>query len=254
MRQHERHEYILQRVQDDGFTTIEELASTLNVTPQTIRRDLHMLESNNRVQRYHGGVGPIELSTVNTAYSERKSLHSTEKDIIGELIGQFIPDGSSLFINIGTTTESAARALLKKNGLRVVTNNLNVASILSERDDFTVIVAGGEVRNSDGGIVGEATVDLIKQFHMDYAIIGISGIQEDGTLLDYDYREVRVSQAIIENAREVLLCSDDSKFGRTPMVRLGHISQINHIFTNKKPSEKYAALFNEYDIEVHFPE
>ena len=253
MRQHRRYEFILEQIADGGFITIEELTTALNVTPQTIRRDLTYLEQEGRVKRYHGGVGAPENSTTNTLYQTRKAINSDAKETIANLVAGFIPDGASLFINIGTTTEAVAEALLTKQNLTVVTNNLNVAITLSTKSDFTVIVAGGEVRNSDGGIVGETAVDLIQSFQMEYAIIGISGIQPDGTLLDYDMREVRVSRAIIANAAETLLCTDNSKFGRTPMVKLGHIRQISRLFTNESPDDEFANLLINNEVTIHYP-
>ena len=103
----------------------------------------------------------------------------------------------------------------------MITNNLNVAALLGGKPDFQVIVAGGVVRARDRGIVGEAAIDLIRQFRVDYGVIGISGIDLDGTLLDFDYQEVRVAQAIIANSRQVYLAADHTKFGRNAMVRLG---------------------------------
>lgn len=253
MRQHRRFEFILDRIAESGFVTIDELTSSLEVTPQTIRRDVSQLESEGQVKRYHGGVGAAENSTTNSSYQTRKSVNSDAKQTIAKLVADYIPDGASLFINIGTTTEAVAEALLSKQNLTVVTNNLNVAVTLSSKSDFTVIVAGGEVRNSDGGIVGSPATDLINSFQMEYAIIGISGIQPDGTLLDYDLREVRVSQAIIANASEVLLCSDNSKFGRTPMVKLGHIQDISRLFTNDCPDDQFTNLLIQNDVIIHCP-
>lgn len=254
MRQHKRFEYIIESVQKAGFITIDELAEALNVTPQTIRRDLTQLEAKGEVKRYHGGVGTAEQSTKNTEYNARKSQNSEAKNLIAARVADQIPDGSSVFINIGTTTEAVAKALINKKDLTIVTNNLNVAATLADKDDFTVIVAGGEVRNGDGGIVGEPAVELVRQFQMEYAIIGISGIQPDGTLLDYDLREVRVSQTIIENARDVFLCADSSKFGRSPMVKLGHLSQIDQLFTDKPTTPEYSELFAKYEVIVRLPE
>ncbi|MCB2714265.1 DeoR family transcriptional regulator, partial [Listeria monocytogenes] len=85
---------------------------------------------------------------------------------------------------------------------------------------------------SDGGIVGQAAVDFIQQFRVDFALVGISGIDEDGSLLDVDYQEVRVSQAIIDNARQVFLAADSSKFGRNAVVRLGPISLVNRVISD----------------------
>ena len=88
-----------------------------------------------------------------------------------------------------------------------------------------MVVAGGVVRARDGGIVGEAAIDLIRQFSVDFAVIGISGIDLDGALLDFDYREVRVAQAIIANSRQVFLAADHTKFGRNALVRLGQLER-----------------------------
>ncbi len=251
MAQRRRQDHILDMVTKSGFVTIDELVERFNVTPQTIRRDLNQLADANKIKRHHGGAG-LESSTVNTAYTQRKVTESAAKEKIAEMLADFVPDGASLFINIGTTTDSVARALLKRRDLQIVTNNLHVASILAEREDFTIIIAGGEVRNRDGGIIGEATLDLISQFQMDYAVIGISGIQADGMLLDFDYREVRVAQAIIAHSREVLLCADHTKFGRNPMVRLGSISQADHLFTDRKPEPEYRQMLEEHDVCLHY--
>jgi DeoR family glycerol-3-phosphate regulon repressor len=177
------------------------------------------------------------------------NLEAKEK-IAAELV-RMIPDGSSLFINIGTTTETIARALLEKKGLQVVTNNLHVAMILGSKEDFSVVIAGGEVRHRDGGVIGEATEDFIHNFRMDFGVIGISGIDDEGSLLDFDYREVRVAQAIIANSRQVLLAADHSKFGRSAMVRLGNISQADHFFTDEDPPIEIARLLHEHKVHLH---
>jgi DeoR family glycerol-3-phosphate regulon repressor len=131
----------------------------------------------------------------------------------------------------------------------VITNNLHVASILSAKDDFEVLIAGGNVRR-DGGVVGQASVDFINQFKVDFALVGISGIDEDGSLLDFDYQEVRVSQAIIANARQVLLAADSSKFGRNAMVRLGPISLIDCLVTDQQPVPALAQLLSQHKIRL----
>lgn len=252
MKQQRRKEKILEVLEETGFVSIDELVELFDVTPQTVRRDLNQLAESGHLIRHHGGAG-IESSTQNTAYNTRQTLGMEAKNAIAKMVARDIPDGSSLFINIGTTTEAIARELLIKDSLKVVTNNLHVASILSQRKDFQVIIAGGEVRHSDGGIIGEATVDLIKQFQMDFAIIGISGIQADGTLLDFDYREVKVAQAIISNSRRVMLCTDASKFGRSAMVRLGTLEQIDDLYTDVCPGEEYNELMKSYGVELHCP-
>ena len=235
MTQQSRHEKILELVNRQGFVTIEHLVQAFGVTPQTLRRDLNLLHDQNLLRRHHGGAGSVGSSTANTAYQQRQELQAEEKQRIAAAVADSIPDQASLFINIGTTNEAIAHALLARRGLKVITNNLHVANTLAPREDFEIIVAGGQVRPSDGGIIGEATLDLVRQFKVDFAVIGISGIDEDGTLLDFDYHEVRVSQAMCANARRVYLAADHSKFGRKAMIRLGSIAEVHALFTDAEP-------------------
>lgn len=247
--QDQRREQILELVRRHGFVAIEALAQRFAVTPQTIRRDINALCDSAHLRRYHGGAG-LPSSVENLAYTARQVLCLEEKRRIARAVARQIPDNASLFINIGTTTEEVAKVLLDHVGLRVITNNLNVASILGGNPEFELIVAGGLVRSRDQGIVGEAAIDLIRQFLVDTAIIGISGIAEDGTLLDFDYREVRVAQAIIANARQVFLVADHTKFGRKPLVRLGHIAQIHAFFTDQPPPAAAAHALDEAEVAV----
>ncbi|MEO9789207.1 MAG: DeoR family transcriptional regulator, partial [Aurantimonas coralicida] len=114
-------------------------------------------------------------------------------------------------------------------------NNINVATVMRPYPEIEVVIAGGVVRRSDGGIVGEAAVDFIRQFRVDFAVIGVSAIDPDGSLLDFDYREVRVAQAIISNARHVILAADSSKFERSAPVRIGHLDQVHTFVTDVAP-------------------
>jgi DeoR family glycerol-3-phosphate regulon repressor len=169
---------------------------------------------------------------------------------IAKSVAGHIPDQSSLFINIGTTTEEVSKALMGHKGLRIITNNLHVANIMGGNPDFEVIVAGGIVRSRDRGVVGEATIDLVRQFTVDFGIIGMSGIDEKGGLLDFDYREVRVAQAIIEQSQKVFLVTDHRKFDRRPMVRVGHISQLDALFTDQPPPPHIQEHLNAAGVQL----
>ena len=87
-------------------------------------------------------------------------------------------------------------------------------------------------------MIGESTIDFIRQFKVDFGIVGISGIDDDGALLDFDYREVRVAQAIIENSRQVFLVTDHTKFSVTPMVKLGTLADVDALFTDALPPKE----------------
>jgi DeoR family glycerol-3-phosphate regulon repressor len=215
-----------------GRVSVDDLASRFEVSPQTIRKDLNELCDKRVLTRVHGGA--VIASTVeNVAYEARRFIAAEEKRAIGIAAAALIPNKSSLFINIGTTTEEVARALVSHEGLLVITNNLNVAMQLYPHPRIEVIVAGGSVRRADGAVVGEASNKLIQQFKVDFAVVGASAIDEDGALLDFDYREVQAAQAIIANARHVILVADSTKFRRTAPVRIGHISQVQTFVTDR---------------------
>jgi DeoR family transcriptional regulator, glycerol-3-phosphate regulon repressor len=244
-----RLERIHSLVQAKGFVTIDFLAREFDVTTQTIRRDINILNKEGLIHRFHGGAGAAS-STENLAYNERKIMRYEEKRKIARMVAGQIPDQSSLFINIGTTTEAVAQALSDHKSLTVITNNLNVAGILSSNEMFEVIVAGGLLRHRDGGLIGQATIDAIGQFKADYGIIGISGIDLDGTLLDFDYHEVRATRAIMDNSRKIFLVADHTKFGRNAMVRLGNISEIQALFTDRHPPAPLLEVMAHAGVEL----
>lgn len=240
---------ILSLAREQGRVGVDDLALRFSVTPQTIRKDLNDLCERRLLKRVHGGA--VVASTVeNLRYDARRMLAASEKARIGRHAAGLIPNDCSLFINIGTTTEEVARALGGHRDLMVITNNINVANIVHAMPAIETIVVGGMLRHADGGIVGESATDFINQFKVDYAIIGVSAIEEDGALLDFDYREVRVSQAIIANARTVVLVADHMKFERSAPVRIGHISQVDVLVTDCAPPEPLAAVCAEAGTRV----
>ncbi|HFQ15372.1 MAG TPA: DeoR/GlpR transcriptional regulator [Rhodobacteraceae bacterium] len=245
-----RQKEILATVRHSGRVVVEELAETLAVTPQTIRRDLNHLCHEGHLRRVHGGA-VLQSGVANTAYAARKGINRAAKAAIGRLCAAQIPDDASLFINIGTTTEAVASALHGHRNLMVITNNLNVANILAANPACDVVVTGGMLRRSDGGLMGETTLDTVQQFKADYAIIGVSAIDMDGSLLDFDFREVRVAKAIIANARRVFLVADAGKIGRLAPVRIGHMRDIDAIFTDQPLPEPLARICADEAVTLH---
>ncbi len=241
---------LLAEVRARGSATVEALAERFGVTLQTVRRDVKLLAEAGLLSRFHGGVRLPGSTTENIAYRQRQALHAEGKQRIARAIARDVPAGSSLFMNIGTTVEAVALELLQHRGLRVITNNLNVAGILADNPDCEVIVTGGLLRARDRGLIGEATVDFIRQFKVDTAVIGISGIEADGTLRDFDFREVKVSQAIVAQSREVWLAADASKFNRPAMVELGRLADLDRVYTDAPPPEPYAQLLAEADVPL----
>lgn len=240
---------LLDEVRKRGSVSLEVLSAQFGVTLQTMRRDVKLLSDAGLLSRFHGGVRVPSSTIENIAYRQRQRINEVAKQRIARAIAKAVPNNCSLIINIGTTTEAIARELLAHKGLRVITNNLNVAAMLSDNPDCEVIVAGGVVRSRDRGIIGEVTVDFVRQFKVDIALIGISGIESDGTLRDFDYREVKVARAIIEQSREVWLAADHTKFNRPAMVQLGRMEDLDRLFTDAPPPDPFPALLAEADVQ-----
>ena len=232
MKQTQRHNGIIELVKQQGYVSTEELVEHFSVSPQTIRRDLNELAEQNLILRHHGGAA-LPSSSVNTPWHDRKATQTEEKERIAR-----------------KAPEAVAHALLNHSNLRIVTNNLNVANTLMVKEDFRIILAGGELRSRDGGIIGEATLDFISQFRLDFGILGISGIDSDGSLLEFDYHEVRTKRAIIENSRHVMLVVDHSKFGRNAMVNMGSISMVDAVYTDAPPPVSVMQVLTDHHIQL----
>ncbi len=245
-----RQRQIIDIARQRGAVGVEELAERFRVTPQTIRRDLNNLCDGERLRRVHGGA-VLNDTEVNLGYQARRHIAADSKRRIGEVAAGLIGDGSSLFINIGTTTEQVARYLRRKASLMVITNNVNVVNTLVGSTGVELVVAGGSVRHEDGGIVGERTSEFLSQFHVDYAVIGTSAISADGVLLDYDFREVVAARAIIEHARSVILVADSSKFERRAPIRVASIDRVNHLVTDALPSPELVARCAQSGVTLH---
>ena len=239
---------VLDAVRTQGSATVEALAERFGVTLQTVRRDVKLLSDAGLLARFHGGVRLPASTTENIAYRQRQALNDDAKRRIAQAVAAQVPEGCSLILNIGTTTEAIARALVHHRGLRVITNNLHVATILSDNPDCELIVAGGSVRSRDRAIIGESTVEFMAQFRVDIGLIGISGIEADGTLRDFDLREVKVAQAIIRASRQVWLAADHSKFDRPAMVEVGRLDQVDQLFTDRAPPPVFSTLLAEAGV------
>ena len=178
------------------------------------------------------------------------SVAAPEKRAIGQRAAEMIPDGCSVIVNVGTTTEEVARALVVRRDLVVITNNLNVVAILSGTPQKELILTGGVVRQHDGAIVGDEAVAFIRRFKADYAVIGASALDEDGAILDYDMREVAVARAIVENARRTILVCDRLKFERSAPVRICDVADVHAFVTDAAPPLAFAEACARAGVEI----
>lgn len=225
-----RHDRLLMLIDERGYMNIDELASLLEVSTQTVRRDIRKLSEQGLITRHHGGAGRAS-SVVNTAFEQREVSWTQEKKAIAEAVADYIPDGSTIFITIGTTVEQVARALLNHNHLRIITNSLRVAHILYNNPRFEVMVPGGTLRPHNSGIIGPSAAAFVAGFRADYLVTS-------------------VVKTMMAHSRHILLAADHTKYHASAAVEIGNVSQITALFTDEYPGPALQNLLQSQQIEV----
>ena len=245
---------ILALAEDEGYVSVDDLAKTFNVTQQTIRSDINNFCDKDLLTRAHGGA--FFSKAHNYAYKSRKSLASDEKKDIADAVANIIPYNSSVVLgNIystksGTTTEQVAESLYAHKNLKVITNDINIVNILTQFDNAEIWIAGGKVRNVDSAVIGINTAEFIKQFKVDYAVVGVSAIDNDGALMDFDYEDVLVSKAIFNHCRKLILVADNFKFDTTAPMLIGNISEVDILVTNFQPPTEIVNICRNNNIDI----
>lgn len=249
MLSHDRQSRILEIAQSEGTLRVEDLARRLGVADQTIRRDLSRLAQEGRIERVHGGA-VLSSRESNLDYNKRRNRNATGKQQIGRACAQLIQNGSSVFINIGTTTEAVASELLGHSDLLVVTNSLNTANSLALNPEIEIIVAGGTLRRTDGGLLGNLTAQFLELFKFDHAVISCAGIDSDGDLLDFDLQEVHATQSILRQASSVHVVADHTKVGRRAPGKISNLAEVTTWITDAPLPDEYRDLCQALDTRV----
>ena len=244
-----RYDKLIALINAHGYMRIDDLASILEVSTQTIRRDIKKLSEDGVLSRFHGGVGQAS-SAVNSTLETRESSQIDEKQRIAQAIVARIPDRSTVFLTAGSTIEYVARALEVRQELRIVTTSIRVANILFKRRDFDVMVPGGSLRPQNSGIVGPTAQEFVKGFRADYLVMSIGALDPDGTMLEYDFNEVAVVKIMMANSRQTFVAADHTKFTASASVTLGNVSEVDVLFTDKRPLLPVIALLEQQQVEV----
>jgi DeoR family glycerol-3-phosphate regulon repressor len=245
----ERQAALLGIVQAQGFATVELLAERFDVSAQTVRRDIIRLDRSGLLQRFHGGAGARE-GTVRLDYAQKQGLAVNAKDAIGAAAAAKVPAGATVFLDVGTTVEAAARALAGHDRLRVFTNSLASAMHLAGRAGIEVVVTGGSLRGPDGSLVGDGTTALLRELRFDLALIGLSGWDEDGAPMDFDLEKIAVKRTAIARANRTLALCDASKFERAAVARIVSVETLAALVTDRPPPPALSEKLNQADVEL----
>lgn len=229
----ERQSEILALVEEGGYATLEFLAERYSVSMQTVRRDIIALSNAGRLQRFHGGAGPIEREEATRLdYQAKRDISRLEKQQIGKKAANFIHEGATLFLDVGTTIEACAAILAKRQGFTVFTNSMP-AAMCFDPQKHQVFVLGGKVAGRDGSIVGMEALNLIRDVHLDYALIACSTVDQDGRVMDFDLDKIAIKKAAMNAAQKSLLLATQSKFGRTALAMIAQTDQFDTVVTQE---------------------
>lgn len=235
-----RQQRILEMVRSGGYATLDSLAELFGVSTQTVRRDVIRLDEMGLLQRFHGGAG-LPADGVRLSYRQKQGLALGAKARIGAAAAALIPDGAAVYLDVGTTAEAVAAALLGRRLGAVYTNSISAAAILAAGEVETY-VTGGQVRGPGGALVGGETVAALAGLAVDWAVIGCSGFAADGSATDFDPQKVAVKQAVLAQARHAVLVADASKFGRAAVVRIAPPGRFASLVSDAAPPEPLAGL------------
>lgn len=234
----QRQRAIVAAARESGLARIQDLARDMEVSEETIRRDIRPLVEGGELIKRHGAVSP--LSGVEAPFERRMREQAAEKRAIARAVAAMISDGDSLMLDTGTTTSMLARELLGKRGLTVVTNSSDVARTLAIVNGNKVVMAGGELNGDNGAAFGRDAIGFIERFNTDFAIISIAAVSARQGLMDYHLEEAEFARAVLKQGRRRLVVTDHTKFARTALVTVCGFDAFDELVTDQAPPEEIA--------------
>ena len=244
-----RQELILAQLIGKEYVSVESLSLHFDMAAQTIRRDITKLCDLGLARRHHGGVGLLPRAE-NLSFGNRRIINAQEKELIAQRIASFIPDHSSIALGIGSTVEAIAKQLRPKKGLKIITNNLNVASIFFQQSDIEVLVSGGNLRPADQDLIGEQTIQFFNRFHVDFAIVSVGSLDIQRGLMDFDLDNADITRAILNNAEHKILAADGSKWNKKAFAKVADFSNVDYFFTDQMDNVVIAEQLQQHNIEI----
>jgi len=236
----ERHQELLNKARTEGRVDVATVAAELDVTAETIRRDLTALERLGLVRRVHGGAIPIERLGIEPGIADRERLLAGEKERIAKAALAEVPDGGAIILDAGTTTVRLAEMLPQDRELTVVTHALPVATVLAARANVTLHLLGGTIRGRTLAGVGAWTERSLTEVRADVTFLGTNGITLEDGLTTPDLAEAAVKRALVAAGRRVVVLADHTKVGRHDLARVADLAQIDVLVTDTGLDEETA--------------
>lgn len=238
----ERHRLLVQRARQDGRVDVADMAAELNVAPETIRRDLGILERQGLVRRVYGGAVTIDRLDFEPGVAQRDQTNAAEKERIAKAAINEVPDRGAILLDAGTTTSRLATLLPTDKELTVFTNSLPVATIVAARPNLTLHLLGGRVRGTTLAAVESWTLQALDGLLVDVVFLGTNGFSAERGFTTPDVAEAAVKQAMVLAGRRRVVLADHSKHGADQLSRFAHLSEVDLLITDSGLTEELEDL------------
>ena len=228
----ERHEWIVEKLKVHKRIEVTEVASALNVTPETIRKDLAILENSGVLKRVHGGAIFVERLRFEANLDSRDQAERSEKEAIARRAIEEIPEGGSIILDAGTTTARIAPLIPDDRELMVVTNSVPISLSLALKANLNVLLIGGRIRARTAATVDSWALDALSEIRVNIVFIGTNGISIERGFTTADPAEAAVKRAMVAAAKRVVVVADHTKYGDEKFVRFASLSEVDLLITD----------------------
>lgn len=250
MTKEERQALILELLMQHDSILVTDLATHLNVSSVTIRKDLTDLEREKKLYRNHGKAILIDPYIDNRNVSEKEKLYVEEKRLIGMKAANLIAPRDSILIASGTTMHALARSIAPADELTVITASMEVSNILASEKNICIIQLGGILRHSSLSVVGKYAENILADFSCSKLFIGVDGIDLDFGITTTNMMEASLNRVMMQTAQKTIVLADSSKFGRRGFSKITDMEDIDHIITDSKIPPSTALRIEEMGIEL----
>jgi len=246
----ERHKYILDALNKNGFIKVSDIAKELDVTPVTVRKDLKNLERKKLLYRTHGSASPVNPYTSDIDLQEKEKMRTTEKKRIASAACQLIENNDTIILAAGSTVHTFAQELKPGNALTVVSSSLKTSLVLNSINNIEVIQLGGFVRKNSFSVVGDFAEQLFSNISCSKLFLGVDGIDIEYGVTNSNIEEAMLNKRMMEAAHRTIILTDSSKFGRRGFGRICNLEKIDVIITDSGLPEKTASAVEELGVDL----
>ena len=250
MKARDRHSRILAALAREGRVSVTELARDHDVTVETIRRDLAVLDRAGALRKIHGGALPVAQTDREPSILQRLRIGAGEKQRIAERALAELPGQGTILLDSGTTTLALARMLTNDLGLAVVTNSVAIAAVLSDHPDLQLHLLGGQVRTRTGAAVGSWVERALSGTCIDVAFLGTNGFSLDRGMTTPDLAEADAKRAMVAASRRRIVLADASKAGLSHFQRFANVEEVSLLITDSRLDDETTEAFDNAGMEV----